>query len=232
MGFFRDLFGSLTETLFEPRCTACDAPGTPFCGRCALGLEPVGSPMCARCGLPFPDAGADRLCAVCVRRPPAFARARAAYLYGGPLEEAIQRMKYGRRPELAADLARLLRATLPPPADLVVPVPLHPRRLAERGFNPAVLLFRPWARDLRLPFAPRLLRRLRPTPAQAGLGLVERRRNVRGAFAARRRVDGLRLVLVDDVMTTGSTAHACAVALRRAGARSVVVLTLARVGLD
>jgi ComF family protein len=148
------------------------------------------------------------------------------------LRELIHLYKYGRVKPLAGPLGELLAAALPreEPFDAVVPVPLHWRRQWQRGFNQSELLARAIARRSGIPVV-RALRRVRPTLTQAGLSNTDRRRNVAAAFRCRgaRRVEGRRILLIDDVMTTGATAAACALALKRAGARKVALLTVARV---
>ncbi|MEK6608067.1 MAG: ComF family protein [Myxococcota bacterium] len=217
----------LLDVLYPPKCAACDAlvdAREVFCRVCAESLVPIGAPMCPRCGLPF-AGGVDHLCSACAAHSPPFDRARAAFQYGGELQRAITRMKYGGRPDLARVLGPMLGA--PPECDVVVAVPLGRRRLAEREYNQALLLARAaWPRVRIDAFA---LRRVRDTPPQAGLSAGARRASVRGAFVALgSRVEGRRVALVDDVLTTGATVEACARALRAAGAREVLVSTLAR----
>jgi ComF family protein len=154
-------------------------------------------------------------------------------LYGGPLASALRRLKYEDRPDLAGPLGHLLRHAARDAgirADLVVPVPLHPARLAERGYNQAALLGVAAARELGVPLAPGALRRTRHTPQQAHLDRGHRLHNVAGAFqvGAPARVRGQRVVLVDDVTTTGATLAACAEALGAAGVTSVTALVVAR----
>lgn len=156
-------------------------------------------------------------------------RAEGALL--NPLAAAVRAFKYERRRAVARTLGGLLAARYPFAADVVVvPVPLHIARLRERGFNQSLLLARVLCRRRRLALAPRALARTRATPAQAGLGASSRRANLRGVFRPRvaRVVRGRAVVLVDDVLTTGATAHACAVALRAAGATAVFVYTVGR----
>jgi ComF family protein len=155
-------------------------------------------------------------------------------LYGGPVAVALRRLKYGDRPDLAGPLGHLLRRAARDArlcADLVVPVPLHPARLAERGYNQAALLGAAAASELGAPLAATALRRTRHTPQQARLDRARRLENVARAFQVRDpgRVRGRRVVLVDDVTTTGATLAACAEALRAAGAASVQALVVARV---
>ncbi len=185
---------------------------------------------CPACGRPGPEG----LCADCRAAPPAFGRARALAAYSGPVGEALRSFKYRRRlasgAALAAWLVRETPAAWLAGMELVAPVPLHGRRLLGRGFNQAVVLFRPLARARGLEFAPRLLARLRHTRPQVGLKPQERRANVSGAFGVRRPelVQGRRVLLVDDVYTTGATVSECARTLQRAGAAGVAVLTLVR----
>jgi ComF family protein len=178
-----------------------------------------------------PD-GFDRLCGECQTEPPPFDRARAAALYDGLVAQAITRFKFGRRmaflPVLQHWLRRPLCRELLTDVDLLVPVPLHPKRLKSRGFNQALLLARAFPGT---PVAREAVIRTRHTAPQVGLNPKQRRDNVKGAFAAPDpgRVKGKNVLLIDDLFTTGSTVKECAKVLRRAGARRVEVLTVARV---
>jgi ComF family protein len=195
------------------RCAACDvriAWRTVFCRACAASVERAAWRRGAR-------------------------RTIAPFVYGGAVARAIARFKYEARPDLARPLGDLLRGALAPlegaaPVELVVPVPLHPTRRVERGFNQAALLARPVARQLRAHFAPRALERVWDTPRQATLDRVARASNVAGAFRARtpRLVRNRRVLLVDDVETTGATLAGCAAALLEAGAAEVATAVLAR----
>lgn len=233
----RRLLDGLAELLLPARCAACDAAterGEPFCDACTPLLEAVHWP-CPRCALPLPPAPEPHSCLGCLQSPPPWTRARAPMAFAGPLASAVRRWKLGGEPALTGPLARLLAPSLARLAevDALVPVPLHPRRLRQREFNQASLLART-ARDLAHSPLPveELLDRVVDTPPQSRMKAQDRARNVRRAFAlagrSAERVRGRRLVLVDDVVTTGATASACAVTLLRAGAERVDLLALAR----
>jgi ComF family protein len=188
---------------------------------------------CVSCRTPFQNAfplDAEGRCALCRYGLRGFDAAYCFGSYEGVLRELIHLYKYGRIKTLARPLGALLAAALPRDErfDAVTPVPLHWRRQWQRGFNQSELLARTIARRCAIPVI-RALRRVRPTVAQAGLSNTGRRQNVAAAFRPRRSVEGKRVLLIDDVMTTGSTAAACALALKRAGAAKVALLTVARV---
>jgi ComF family protein len=256
------LVTSCLHLLWPARCAGCDAllgsDDAIFCGGCAQATVPLGS-ACAACALPRlgPEAGGGR-CPGCARLELAFSRAFAAFEYGGPLADAIVRMKHGDRPELARRLGRLLAATLARAigdgraegraggrgdgrADAIVPVPLHARKLRRRGFNQALELALAARGRLRAaggepqmrgppPVERRLLVRVKDTRELGRHGPAARRSEVRNAFAVvdRARVVDRCFVVVDDVMTTGATLSACAETLMSAGAREVRVVALAR----
>ncbi len=234
------------DALLPPACPTCDTPvdsqGT-LCATCFAGLALLTPPFCARCGVPFRHAGqgtgegtTPALCPACQAHPPAFDAARAALRYDDGAKRLILPFKHADRTDLAAPLAaRMARAgaELLARADLVTPVPLHWRRLVARRYNQAALLGRRLAREARKPFLPDLLRRTRPTPALEHRGAAERALLVDGVFAVAPgqipRIAGRRVLLVDDVMTSGATADACARVLLMAGAGGVDVLAAARV---
>jgi ComF family protein len=214
---------------FHPTiCLVCGAPGESdrdLCAACRADLPWLGT-ACPRCALPSPAAAP---CPACQRRSPPQAASHALFRYAFPVDHLIAGLKYGHHLSHARLLGDLLaeRAAALGPTDLVLPVPLHPKRLAARGFNQAIELARPVAAARGVPLAIDLVRRVRDTPAQTRLSQAERRRNLRGAFALTGAVPR-RVLIVDDVMTTGSTVAALARVLRRGGAREVRVLAVAR----
>ncbi len=225
-------FGTaLLDLVYPPRCAACgeglaSSFHEPFCPVCADAVEPL-PPGCPSCGLP----GLQEMCGACLADPPAFSRCSAGGLFGGPLADAIHLLKYGDRPALARPLGTWFARRIGVTEDrAVVPVPLGRRRRIARGYDQTRLLARHVARVSRARFLPAALSRVRETAPQVGLGREERRANVKGAFLSHPVVLGEDLLLVDDVVTTGSTVRACAEALMQAGARSVQVAALARAG--
>ena len=188
-------------------------------------------PTCAACAAPVGHARAFcRACAATVLRADAGALAHAAFLYGGALATAIMRWKYEGALGVGTSLTRLFAAEIAhfvPPGAVLVPMPLHPRRLAERGFNPAFLLAQELGRATKAPVAWSAMRRVRDTPKQSRLGRAARAENVRGAFAAHASLEGALVMLVDDVCTTGATLRACEATARAAGAVQVSAAVLA-----
>jgi ComF family protein len=230
------------DLLLPPRCLVCgvmvEANGL-VCPRCWAALSFIAPPQCESCGLPFAFAVAERTrCAACLADPPPFDRARAALVYDDASRRLILGFKHADRTEAAPAFGRWLMRTgaaLIADADLIVPVPLHRWRLALRRYNQAALLAYAIGRLAGRTVVPDLLVRRRRTPSQGGLGRLGRRRNVAGAFALKagraELVRGRRVLLIDDVHTTGATLGECVRALRRAGAAGVDALTLARVTL-
>lgn len=252
--FVKAFLQAVLDTVFPPRCPACGrlevgpfrgdvdrrqgaSPATGFCRHCASELVPITSPICPQCGTPFVSReGPDHYCVKCLAETFHFEKARAYGIYSGALMKAIRAFKYGKKAGLSQPLGRMLqdgfrRYWRPGEIDLLLAVPLHDGRLRERGFNQAHLLARQWARKWGIRLDTAAMVRHRMTKPQTGLTLPARRRNVRGAFMVKRPdlVKGRRVLLVDDVLTTGATVDECARVLMKAGAECVDVLTLARV---
>ena len=233
---FQQVYGvskTLIHKLFPATCLLCLDPGQPpfldLCRDCEEDLPRTAS-GCAHCALPANEAGAP--CANCRARGPAFDRAFAPYRYEFPLIELVHRLKYGGQIAIARILGTVLAhrvAELGPPAvDALVPVPLHPSREARRGYNQAGEIARFAGEILALPVLDRVALRVRATEEQAALPAIVRRVNVSGAFEALAGCVPPAVAIVDDVLTTGSTADALAVALKRAGCRRVEVWAVAR----
>lgn len=227
--------GWLLDTLFPPTCLLCGAPGAhgrDLCAGCAAEL-PHNRLACPGCALPFDlPLPAGVLCGACQRRPPPFARALAALRYETPIPTLVGAAKFRGRlnharllGQLLADAARELPAPWP---QVLVPVPLHPTRLAGRGYNQSLEIARVVGRALDLPVDGACCRRVLATPPQAGLDEPTRRRTIRGAFAARTPLPWQQVAILDDVVTTGSTVSELTRVLRRAGARRVEVWAVAR----
>jgi ComF family protein len=228
------------DAVVPPTCPACrEQVATPqaLCARCWSKLAWIDRPWCESCGLPFDYATGlpgTPVCASCLARPPLCAKSRAALRYDTGSRGLVLAFKHADRTQNAPAFASwMLRAgaEILDGADLLAPVPLHWTRLVRRRFNQAALLARALSKRTGVPFAADLLARVRMTRTQGDLTRAQRRINVRGAFKVRDKT-GLRgktVVLIDDVMTTGATFEACARALRRAGAKEVRALALARV---
>jgi ComF family protein len=233
---------SFVSLLFPPLCHLCrefilDAGDVRLCNDCLAKAPPLVSPLCSCCGHPFSGSGKDHLCGSCITDPPPFSAARAALSYENSTKEMIHQFKYGNRVMLRRPLGLLAAAHLNAfaitfEADLILPVPLHLRRLRERGFNQAVLLGEIFSKKWGVALSRNNLKRIRWTEPQVNLGAAERAANVRGAFAisSEKEIAGKRIFLVDDVYTTGSTAKECSRVLMKGGAAVVAVLTVARGG--
>ena len=230
--------------LYPHRCPGCNSADLNqqenFCAPCLCGIRPIHSPLCICCGLPFlTSIGPDHLCHGCQTQPPAFRRARAWAFYQTsnltpqPLSNAIQSFKYHRRLNVGGILSQISSLQNPfsdQTYDFILPVPLHLKRLRWRGFNQSLLLAQAIGRSQHVPVDPFLLERIRPTVPQTELNEKERKSNVRGAFAvsAPERLQGVSVLLIDDVYTSGATVNECARVLCQNGAVAVDVFTLAR----
>jgi len=240
---------SLASILFPAPCAICGqtlitASRVPVCTPCLDELERIPDPMCACCGRPLVAAAGqantttrvELRCRLCRTGFYAFDRARSFAVYNSELSEAILLLKYEQVTSLAdwfgARLAEIALEAAPEwRADVVVPVPLHSDRRRERGYNQAELIAKPVARRLKLRLDANLLVRTKPRPPQLVLSRAEHWKSVRGAYATREgmKIDNLRVLLLDDVLTTGATLDACSRALKRAGASAVFGLTVGRV---
>ena len=227
---------SLIDILFPPVCPVCEEDtGLPLCRGCDAGFSShlIKGPMCVVCGVPFASkVGDDRTCGKCLMKTPPFKLARSVYVYEGVVLESIHRFKYSGKVILAGPLGHLLAGAargLPARPDVVVPVPLHPGRLRSRGFNQSLLLARRVSGLIGVRLDYLSLKRTRPTRPQVNLNSRERRENVKGAFEVKKpdAFKGKKVLLVDDVLTTGSTVRECARVAKGSGAE-VFVLTLAR----
>ena len=223
------------SVLLPPTCVLCGAPGCrgrDLCAGCASDL-PVNAVCCPRCARPLDrPLPSGAVCGACLRRPPPFERCLAALRYESPVPHLVGAAKFRGRLASARLLGQLLLDAaqvrgLPLP-EVLVPVPLHPRRLAERGYNQAMEIARVLAITLDLPLDGRCCCRATATLPQAGLDEAARRRNIRGAFAAHAPFQWSRVAIVDDVVTTGSTVSELARVLRRAGAQEIEVWAAAR----
>lgn len=225
-------FGSLRR-LIAPRCVVCDLDaGDPVCAGCAQDFLDPDVARCASCAIRLPGPRHDDLrCGRCLREPPRFDATIALADYAPPIDRMLVALKFGGRLPLAHAFGTLLARAAAPAlarADAICPVPLAFERQAERGFNQAQEIARRVAADCGRPLRTDILLRTRHTGAQMDLSLAERRRNVRGAFVARGDLAAMRIVVVDDVMTTGATLDEITAALRQAGAVTVTNLVVAR----
>ncbi|HZH51061.1 MAG TPA: ComF family protein [Microvirga sp.] len=232
--------GSILALLYPPSCIACQgATAEPhgLCAACWAEIRFIERPYCERLGTPFAvDLGRPLLSPAAIADPPVFGRARAVAEYDGTASLLVHRLKYDDRLELAPALAAMMTRTgaeLLADADVIVPVPLHRWRLWRRRFNQAMALAAHVSARSRLPCDPFLLERVKRTRRQVGLSRAQRQENLQGAFRvppeARPRLKDKRVLLVDDVLTTGATANAASRALLRGGAASVDILAFARV---
>ncbi len=235
------ILAGLSDIIFPPRCLTCDAvlehhEHLPFCGACYSKIHFIQSSLCPRCGIPFAGAdGGSHLCGACIVSKSAYSSARAVGRYETTLLEAIHRFKYNGKVHIGEILGKLM-AEFSCPAfniaeySLIMPVPLHAKRLRERGFNQSVVLAREVSRRFHIPLDFITLKRHVYTEPQISLGKKEREANVHGVFsvADSGTVKGKKIILVDDVYTSGSTVKECARVLIKNRAERVAALTLAR----
>lgn len=237
-----DLLNGLARPLLEfalpPRCPGCGAivdGDHRFCIACWRQIDFLGSPQCVQCAFPMPFQESDDVrCGACLAAPPAFDRTYAAASYGDLTRKLALKLKYGGKPASALTIAKLMARNVTPRGNaLLVPVPLHRWRIWRRGYNQSALLASALGRHSGLPVALSVLRRTASTPPLKNMNQARRRETVRGAFAIDPQGAAIlkdrTIMLVDDIYTTGSTANACAKALKKAGAMSVELHVWARV---
>jgi ComF family protein len=233
------IISTATSLIFPPVCPLCQQDmknqEQGFCSDCLEEMIKIELRKCPLCGAPFFDESLPHLCGDCIRQKPPFQRARSWGLYEGVLAEALRQFKFHKKHGLAWPLAGLLsdlfdREMNGSEFDLVVPVPLHKKRLRERGFDQAALLAKSLAKIKSIRHSIHNLKRIRFTRPQYGLSVHQRDQNVHGAFALKNpgQIRDRRVLLVDDVYTTGSTAKECARVLKRAKAKAVEVIAIAR----
>ena len=229
MAFVVDVTGWLGNVIFPPHCVVCGRGGAWLCAECQETFAPISRPLCERCGHPIT---CGTLCSRCQVQPLAIDSIRSVYRFEGALRDSLHEFKYDGVKVLAKPFGRMMGDYLdanPVPSDVVIPVPLHKRRLRTRGYNQSALLAREIALSVGLLWDTKALVRQRETAPQVSLSKLQRRTNVDGAFVCideslRQR----RVLLVDDVCTTGATLEACATALYEVGVGAVHGLTLAR----
>ncbi|MDE8344183.1 MAG: double zinc ribbon domain-containing protein [Acidocella sp.] len=239
IAFIKPIGRAILDTLLPPNCLACDAPvetDGQFCLPCFRKTNFISAPLCQCCGVPLPfgeAAGQGGLCGVCEATPPAFSQARAALRYDDATKHLILPFKYADRTEAARGLAILMAkagTALLARADVLVPVPLHISRLQQRRYNQAALLASQLGRLAKKYVQPDALVRNRVTVPLGPLGFDARRSEMQDAITVRaQNISGKKILLIDDILTSGATANACALALLAAGAARVDVLTAARV---
>ncbi|MBN2539479.1 MAG: ComF family protein [Deltaproteobacteria bacterium] len=237
----KEIVSGIADMLFPPTCPACETllihdREHPFCPECLSTIHFAASPLCTSCGLPFTaPEGANHLCEDCILSPPPFSIARSLGKYEAALLDTIHLFKYHGKVSVGEDLGRMMATTCYDSLviqhySLIIPVPLHPKRLRERGFNQSLILARQISNMFPIPLDFTTLKRTVLTEAQVSLSRQERAANVRGVFAVtdRRRIEDKKILLIDDVYTTGSTVKECSKILMKNGAEEVAVLTLAR----
>jgi ComF family protein len=235
------MVSGLADILFPPRCITCEVSPeegeqAPFCSECLAKVRFIRPPLCTCCGLQFTGTGGvNRLCGNCISKKPFFSTARALGIYDTILLETIHLFKYSGK-ILIGELMGTVMAEYRydslsiPEFSLIIPVPLHPKKLRDRGFNQSLVLGKQISKKFSIPLDFGVLKRRIDTKPQVNLGKSERVKNVKGAFMVKEkeRIEGEKVLLVDDVYTTGSTVNECARMLREAKASDVAVLTLAR----
>lgn len=220
-------FGGMLGRIVGNTCLLChsDCGEQPLCLECTADLPLPAKATCPVCG---EQTTHGERCGACLKDAPHFDRATTAFVYDFPVDRLIHALKYGHQLAIAPWLGRCITPGIRQDVDLIIPLPLHPERLRERGFNQSMEIARTIGQHLRLPVDHDTLFRTRPTPSQAGLVLKARHRNVKGAFECTADLTGRHVLLVDDVMTSGATANECARVLKLHGASEVSIAVAAR----
>lgn len=225
------LFSSFLDLILPLRCPFCDSIcKEPICPRCADAVRFISTPFCAVCGIPFKsDAVKNHTCGECLKKRRYFSWARGILVYNDASAKAIHGFKYNKDTSYSRSLGSMISSYPDLQGfDVIIPVPLHIKRLRERGFNQSLLLARAVGRKNNIPVNPFGLKRIRWTEPQVNLSGKERKINVKGAFEFHGDVKGKTVLLIDDVYTTGATVAECSKVLKKGGAKGVCVLTLAR----
>lgn len=229
MAIMPQLKTTVLDLLFPLNCIGCGHEGELICTSCQQSLSWIRPPLCSKCGI---VTDGDDVCSVCRQHPPVADGIRSLFIFEGIIRDAVHQLKYKRLKAMSVPLGRFLAEYLlsnQVPADVLVPVPLHPKRLRERGYNQASLLAYEAGKRSNIPVSENSIRRTKNTSSQAKTtSAQERRANVRDAFICTQKLNGKNVLLIDDVCTTGATLNACAVSLKEAGADSVWGLTIAR----
>ena len=233
----KGFLNSIIDLFFPKTCPGCGrviSSDNFLCKDCSKELTFIRPPLCPICGIPL-EFGESHICGKCLIKPPFFKAARSCALYQGPLSKSISLFKYEGVTALARPLSLIMIRALSPfiekaNVDLILPVPLHIKRLRQRGFNQALLLARQLGKGLGIPVNGSILKKVKETPPQVGLSQKKRLKNVKGSFKvfSKKEIEDKNILLVDDVFTTGTTVNECSKVLVRAGARGVFVITLAR----
>jgi ComF family protein len=230
--FVSNIISEILNALYPSTCPACSCRTdnisvAPFCLACWATIERYSGASCRICAEPF-ETDYSGICGQCIKNPPPFSKAISYGIYDRVLAQAIHALKFQKTRRLHKPLGSLMLRIDVPGMDAIVPVPMHPRGLRERGFNQSLLLAKVIAKRSGVPLILDGLLKKKDTPPQIGLTAKERTNNLAGAFSAVRSFSGMHVLLVDDVMTTGATTRACAKQLRLSGASDIVVCTLAR----
>ncbi len=232
----QSLTSRLLHILYPSYCPICENPSnlfyySPICSPCWTMIKRYTGPACTICAMPFPSEHA-KICGPCTKKRPVFSRVVTYGIYEGVLAEAIHQFKFYGLKRLARPLGNLLLNLEIPQTDGITPVPLTKKGLRERGFNQSLLLARVISKEIKVPLLMDILYKKKDTPPQIGLSSKERLSNLKNAFEVKENIEGHRLLLVDDVITTGATVTECSRELLKAGAKEVIVIALARAGLD